>query len=60
MPKHDWQIMIVEVSTIRHHRMDGAPDWVIRNENGYYYSDPLIKLIYAGDWEYEQYETGNN
>ena len=46
-----WDLLIVSIKHIRHHRMDGAPNWVIRRPQDYYLSEAIIDIIYAGEWE---------
>ena len=64
-PFDTWELLIVQHTTERHHRMEFEPDWIIRNEAGYYY-DHYSKVVYAGpniyaeDYVDEQYATSNN
>lgn len=57
-PAYTWRLLIVKHITERKHRMDGAPEWVIRNEKGYYYNS-YSKVLYAGPNIYdENYKEG--
>ena len=48
-----WDLLIVSIKHMRHHRMDGAPDWVIRRPQDYYLSEAFVNIIYVGDWNNE-------
>lgn len=54
-----WDLLIVSIKHIRHHRMDGAPDWVIRRPQDFYLSEAFIDIIYAGEWDYENATSDN-
>lgn len=46
-PAYSWRLLIVKHTTERRHRMEDAPEWVIRGENGYYYNS-YTDVLYAG------------
>ena len=54
-----WDLLIVSIKHIRHHRMDGAPDWVIRRPQDFYLSEAIVDIIYAGEWDYENATSDN-
>lgn len=46
-------LIIIEYAMERKHRMDDAPAWVIRNPEGYYWSDVYKRVVYAGGFPNE-------
>lgn len=48
-----WRLLIIKHICERKHRMDGAPDWVIRNEKGYYFNT-YSEILYCGPNIYKE------
>lgn len=52
-------LIILEYTMERKHRMNDAPAWVIRNPEGYYWSDVYKRVAYAGGFPYENATSDN-
>lgn len=53
------ELIIIEHKKELHHRMEDAPEWVIRHQSGYYYGPTHSEILYNGDDFYENATSDN-